>query len=185
MLELGAGLGLPGLTCAHVLGATSCVMTDGSAAAVARLSENVKANDNSGSDKAEDKVGCAVLVTEMQWSEEAGRAVASGLDCDVVIAADVAYPLKDNTCLLQMFKGMLTPPLSTAGSNEAQSPASESSASALQVILAYGWRDIKAGKAFVEQLAEVASVTELRRTGEPSIPTILTYLTHLILIILT
>ena len=138
-----------------MIGAASCTLTDGSAAAVKRLSDNVEANSPHAKPEEDRRGDCTICVREMQWSEEAGAAIAAG-DRDVVIAADVAYPFKDNACLLQMLKGMLAP-LTADGKQ----------ASAIQVILAYGWRDLKAGKLFVDQLAEIASVTELRRT-EPA-----------------
>ena len=87
----------------------------------------------------------------MQWSREAGISIVAGSQTDLVIAADVAYPLKDNASLLQMFGGMLT-------------ATNTDTASRLVILLAYGWRDVKAGKVFVEQLAKIACVTEMRRT---------------------
>ena len=137
MLEIGAGLGLPGICCAHALQPAALLLTDGSAAAVCRLSDNVALNPCP---------GIEVRTAEVQWSEDAGRALAQSFKPDVVIAADVAYPLKDNSSLLHMFDGLLH---SERGDccDDATTPEKNT-----QILLGYGWRDLKGGQSFVQQL---------------------------------
>lgn len=143
MLEIGAGLGLPGICCARALHPSAVLLTDGSAAAVDRLSDNVASNPCP---------GVAVATEQVQWSEEAGKKLQVSFKADIVIAADVAYPLKDNSSLLHMLDGLLK---SDCGDSD------DAVRGSTQILLGYGWRDLKAGQLFVQQLAARFNVVEL------------------------
>lgn len=147
VLEIGAGLGLPGICCAHALQPAAVLLTDGSAPAVSRLSDNVASNPCP---------SIVVKTAQVQWSEEAGKLLVQSFKPDVVIAADVAYPFKDNSCLLHMLGGLLN---TDCGDSDGAAP---------QVLLGYGWRDLKGGQSFVQQLEARFSVVELCRIDPPS-----------------
>lgn len=147
VLEIGAGLGLPGICCAHALQPAAVLLTDGSAPAVSRLSDNVASNPCTSTE---------VKTAQVQWSEEAGRVLVQSFKPDVVIAADVAYPFKDNSSLLHMLGGLLN---TNCGDSDRAAP---------QVLLGYGWRDLKGGQSFVQQLEARFTVVELCRIDPPS-----------------
>ncbi len=127
------------------------LLTDGSVAAVNRLSDNVASNPCP---------GVVVTAEQVQWSEDAGRNLQASFKADIVIAADVAYPLKDNSSLLHMLDGLLKSDCSVSE----EVPC----ASTRQILLGYGWRDLKAGQSFVQQLEARFDVVELCRVDPPA-----------------
>lgn len=157
MLEIGAGLGLPGICCAHAMQAAAVLLTDGSSAAVSRLSDNVACNPCPGT---------SIKTAQVQWSEATGRALVQSFAPEVVIASDLAYPFKDNTSLLNMFEGLLHNDCDGVDGNadcDATTPGGRR-----KILLGYGWRDLKAGRLFVARLQAQFSVVELCKVNPPT-----------------
>lgn len=79
VLELGAGLGLCGIT-AELLGAREVCMTDGDTDTLAQLRENVKAN------------GCTkITCPQLRWGHRVAEFVEHHGKFDIIIAADIIY----------------------------------------------------------------------------------------------
>ncbi|KAI2494226.1 lysine methyltransferase [Fragilaria crotonensis] len=79
VLELGAGLGLCGIT-AELLGAGEVCMTDGDTDTLAQLRENVKAN------------GCTkITCPQLRWGHRVAEFVEHHGKFDIIIAADIIY----------------------------------------------------------------------------------------------
>ena len=83
VLELGAGTGAVGLTCA-ALGASSVTMTDRDEAALALMHTNARINGHYDASST-----CEVCVQGLDWGDPA--TYIQGASYDLVVAADVLY----------------------------------------------------------------------------------------------
>ncbi|KAG5178951.1 putative methyltransferase-domain-containing protein [Tribonema minus] len=105
VLELGAGCGIVGLTCAK-LGAAEVYITDGDAKCLPLIGQNITANNLSAVAKA------AVL----KWGNAAALAALSPLPFDFVVAGDVLYKKELVAPLLSTVRAALRwPPCSQLG----------------------------------------------------------------------
>jgi len=114
VLELGSGLGLPGLVC-HALGASPVLLTDRPAIADL-VEEGLKHNGLSASAAA---ATAGVRTCSFEWDEEGAAHVLAeqlgGRKPDVIIAADCIFsPLFGDTFLLLRMLDLLAGPHTTA-----------------------------------------------------------------------
>ena len=132
VMEIGAGAGLPVLL-AHRVGAARVLGIDSNQCVVNRLARSFKLNGAT-------SAGCAHC---MDWSDGELIELAVREQVEILIAADVVYPLKEQTTLIEALRRLL------------------SRLPAIKLVLAIARRDAVTHETFMRNVTSIGLVSEL------------------------